>query len=242
MMGQAEGVKRKRPQMREHQGGSVGVGGSLCLISAESRKPCPALPCQLLSSEPKAPWYTKFQVGPTLLYHSEPLIRDTPEPTGASGSEAQACQTSGSIFISALACPLQPGLASLIRGHPAGLHSLMSVLREKHAFHSPSKAGGFPRGSFGSQGCHVIAEATIEILSLHPRVLKTPMENEQAWSPTGLGCPDTFLKLHFCVVPFKTFGRFQEIHFLINVFISDWSQAIREQSRCRIQSVSNSTG
>lgn len=119
------------------------MGGSLCLMPAESRKTCPALPCQLPTSEPKAPRYTKSQVRPALLYHSEPLIRDTPEPTGASGSEVQACQTSGSIFISALTYPLQPGL---IRGHTAGPHSLMSVLREMRAFHFPSKAGGFLRG------------------------------------------------------------------------------------------------
>lgn len=109
----------------------------------------PALPClasyRLVNQRLHG---TQSQVRSTLLHHSEPLIRDTPEPTGASSSEAQACQTLGSIFISAPACPLQPGLASLIRGHTAGPGSLMSMLTEKRAFHFPSKAGGFLRGSF----------------------------------------------------------------------------------------------
>lgn len=125
-------------------GGIEGVGDSLCLISPEFRKACLALPCQLPVNQRLHG--TQSQVRSTLLYHSEPLIPDTTEPTGASSSEAQACQTSGSVFISALACPLQPGLASLIRGHAAGPYSLMSVLTEKHAFCSPSKAGGFLRG------------------------------------------------------------------------------------------------
>lgn len=139
--------------------------------------------------------------------HSEPLIRDTPESTGASGSEALACQLSGSVFVSGPVCPLQPGLASLIRGHTAGPRSLMSALREKPAFHFPSKAGGFLRESSGNQGCHVIAEATAEIPPLDPRVLKTPTEKEQAWSPAGPGCPDTFLRLPFCVVPLESSRR-----------------------------------
>lgn len=60
MIGQAEWVNRKGPQMREHLGGGEGMGGSLCLIllGLERRDlPCPALP--LLSTEPKAPWYTE---------------------------------------------------------------------------------------------------------------------------------------------------------------------------------------
>lgn len=201
-MGQAGWIKRKSPRRREHSGGSEGLGGSLCFFSAEFRKTCPALPRQLPVNQRLHG--TQSQVRFTLLYHSEPLIRDTLEPTGASSSEAQACQTLGTVFISALACPLQPGLASLIRDHTAGPCSLMSELREKDAFHFPSKAGGFLSGSsWKPRLLFLIAEAPTEIPLWIPRVLKTPTANEPAWSPAGLGRPDTFLKLHFCVVLFK---------------------------------------
>lgn len=137
------------------------MGDSLCLISPEFRKTCLALPCQLPVNQRLHG--TQSQVRSTLLYHSEPLIPDTPEPTGASSSEVQACQTSGSVFISALACPLQPGLASLIRGHAAGPRSLMSAHREA-CISFPVKSWWLPEGvPFGSQGYHLIAEITIEI-------------------------------------------------------------------------------
>lgn len=140
MMGQAGWIKRKSPRRRELLGGSEGLGA---FASSPLSLERPALPRQLPVNQRLHG--TQSHVRSTLLYHSEPLIRDT----GASSSEAQACQTLGTVFISALACPLQPGLASLIRGHTAGPRSLMSELREKHVFHFPSKAGGgFLRGSF----------------------------------------------------------------------------------------------
>lgn len=75
MIGQAEWVNRKRPQMREHLGGGEGVGGSLCLFLLGLERPalpCPALP--LLSTEPKALWYTERALSQSYSPHSEPLI------------------------------------------------------------------------------------------------------------------------------------------------------------------------
>lgn len=91
-------------------------------------------------------------------------------------------------------------------------------------------------GFFGSQGCYVIAEAAIEIHFWIPeqKVLKAPMEKEQAVHPAGLGYPDRILKPHFYVVSFKTFCKFQEIYFLIIFSSLLGGQARREWSRYQI--------
>lgn len=64
--------------MREHLGGGEGMGGSLCFILLGLERqdlPCPAL--LLLSTEPKALWYTAgaksellFSLGASDLRHT----------------------------------------------------------------------------------------------------------------------------------------------------------------------------
>jgi hypothetical protein len=103
----------------ESTSGGVNEGGPFTLVYHVWVWKRPALPCQLSSSEPKARWYRKSQVRSTFLTCSEPLIWDTPGQRGASGSEALACHISDSVLISAPACPLQLGWASLISHHAA---------------------------------------------------------------------------------------------------------------------------
>lgn len=164
MTGQAERVKRKRLQMRRGWRPPPPPPPTSRLGPEQA---CP-WPWQLSSSASKARWCRKSQAGSASVFCSAALIWDTPEQRAASGSTVLTCQNAGSIFISAPACPLQLGWASLISGLAAripGLTSSNSELRRRRLgtsfwiTRSTASWGVSP----GSQGCGVIAAAAIEI-------------------------------------------------------------------------------